>query len=74
MANTTSVLQTEFDQSYEKEYAEVFHEVIAGKRIVGISKLTRLVRLFAQRFTVQERIGQQNADTLEAMLAFPSVA
>lgn len=41
---------------------------IACKRIVGISKLTRLVRLFAQRFTVQERIGQQIVDTLQAML------
>ena len=41
---------------------------IAGARIIGISKLTRLVRLFAQRFTVQERIGQQIVDTLEALL------
>jgi GTP cyclohydrolase I len=41
---------------------------IACKHIIGISKLTRLVRLFAQRFTVQERIGQQIVDTLEAML------
>ncbi|MGH7867223.1 MAG: GTP cyclohydrolase I, partial [Candidatus Dormibacteraceae bacterium] len=31
-------------------------------------KLTRLVRLFAKRFSVQERIGQQIADTLETML------
>lgn len=41
---------------------------IACKRIIGISKLTRLVRLFSQRFTVQERIGQQMVDTLQAML------
>jgi GTP cyclohydrolase I len=41
---------------------------IAHEHIIGISKLTRLVRLFARRFTVQERIGQQVADTLEAML------
>jgi GTP cyclohydrolase IA len=41
---------------------------IAHKHIIGISKLTRLVRLFARRFAVQERIGQQIADTLEAML------
>ncbi len=41
---------------------------IAHEHIIGISKLTRLVRLFAKRFTVQERIGQQIADTLEAML------
>ncbi len=37
---------------------------IAGDQIIGISKLTRLVRLFARRFTVQERIGEQVADTL----------
>src|SRR5215468_6365518 len=47
---------------------------IAGARIIGISKLTRLVRLFAQRFTVQERIGQQIVDTLEAMLEPNGVA
>ena len=41
---------------------------IAHENIIGISKLTRLVRLFAKRFAVQERIGQQIADTLEAML------
>ncbi len=41
---------------------------IAHEHIIGISKLTRLVRLFARRFTVQERIGQQIADTLGAML------
>jgi GTP cyclohydrolase I len=41
---------------------------IAGKKIIGISKLTRLVRLFAQRFTVQERIGQQIVKRLDAML------
>lgn len=41
---------------------------IAHENIIGISKLTRLVRLFAKRFSVQERIGQQIADTLETML------
>ena len=41
---------------------------IAHENILGISKLTRLVRLFSKRFSVQERIGQQIADTLEAML------
>jgi len=41
---------------------------IAHENIIGISKLTRLVRLFAKRFAVQERIGQQIADSLEAML------
>ena len=41
---------------------------IAAERIIGISKLTRVVRLFGQRFTVQERLGEQIVDTLEAML------
>ena len=36
----------------------------AGGEIIGISKLTRLVRLYARRFTVQERMGEQIADTL----------
>jgi GTP cyclohydrolase I len=47
---------------------------IAHQHIIGISKLTRLVRLFARRFAVQERIGQQIADTLEAMLQPHGVA
>jgi GTP cyclohydrolase I len=47
---------------------------IAHEHIIGISKLTRLVWLFAKRFTVQERIGQQIADTLEAMLEPHGVA
>ena len=47
---------------------------IAHEHIIGISKLTRLVRLFAKRFTLQERIGQQIADTLEAMLQPHGVA
>jgi GTP cyclohydrolase I len=35
---------------------------VAGDEILGISKLTRLVRLYARRFTVQERLGEQIAD------------
>jgi GTP cyclohydrolase I len=47
---------------------------IAHEEIIGISKLTRLVRLFSRRFSVQERIGQQIADTLETMLKPHGVA
>ena len=47
---------------------------IAGEEIIGISKLTRLVRLFARRFTVQERLGEQIADTLEELVAARGVA
>lgn len=41
---------------------------VAHEQIIGISKLTRLVRVYARRFTVQERIGQQVADTLMRVL------
>lgn len=47
---------------------------IARDRILGLSKLTRLVRLFAQRFTVQERLNEQIADALEQILAPHGVA
>jgi GTP cyclohydrolase I len=47
---------------------------VAGEEIVGISKLTRLVRLFARRFTVQERLGEEIADGLQALIAPRGVA
>ena len=47
---------------------------IATDEILGISKLTRLVRLFARRFTVQERLGEQIADTLGELVAPRGVA
>lgn len=47
---------------------------IARDRIIGISKLTRMVRLFANRFSVQERIGEQIADALETMMEPHGVA
>src|SRR5436190_10526883 len=49
-------------------YGRAYVGYIAHEQIIGISKLTRLVRLFARRFTVQERMGQQIADTLNTML------
>jgi GTP cyclohydrolase I len=49
-------------------YGQAYVGYIAHENIIGISKLTRLVRLFSKRFSVQERIGQQIADTLETML------
>jgi GTP cyclohydrolase IA len=47
---------------------------IAGGEILGISKLTRLVRLYARRFTVQERLGEQIADTLAELVQPRGVA
>ena len=47
---------------------------IAHDQIIGISKLTRLVRLFARRFTVQERMGSEIADLLVRLLQPHGVA
>ena len=47
---------------------------VANDEILGISKLTRLVRLYARRFTVQERLGEQIADTLAELVAPRGVA
>jgi GTP cyclohydrolase I len=47
---------------------------VANDEILGISKLTRLVRLYARRFTVQERLGEQIADTLAELVGPRGVA
>jgi GTP cyclohydrolase I len=47
---------------------------VADGEILGISKLTRLVRLFARRFTVQERLGEQIADALAELVEPRGVA
>src|ERR671937_1623642 len=47
---------------------------IAHEEIIGISKLTRLVRVWARRFTVQERMGDQIADTLDSLVHAHGVA
>jgi GTP cyclohydrolase I len=55
-------------------YGHAYVGYVAHEHIIGISKLTRLVRLFAKRFTVQERLGQQIADTFNTMLEPHGVA
>jgi GTP cyclohydrolase I len=47
---------------------------VAHERIIGISKLTRLVRLYSRRFTVQERLGEQIADALMELMEPHGVA
>ena len=47
---------------------------VSHERIIGISKLTRLVRLFAHRFTVQERLGEEIADALVELMEPHGVA
>ena len=49
-------------------YGSAYVGYISHEGIIGISKLTRMVRLFSKRFSVQERIGQQIAEALETML------
>src|SRR5215472_11957847 len=41
---------------------------IPHEHIIGISKLSRLVRLFARRFAVQERLGEQIVNAFNMML------
>jgi GTP cyclohydrolase I len=41
---------------------------LPNDRVVGISKLARLVNAFARRLQVQERLTAEIADTLEAVL------
>ncbi len=55
-------------------HGQAYVGYIAHENIIGISKLTRLVRLYAKRFTVQERMSRQIADTLENMLQPHGVA
>ena len=62
-----------------EHHALPFHGVayvgyVPGDTIIGISKLTRIVRLYARRFTVQERMGEQIADTLVDLVAPRGVA
>ena len=55
-------------------YGGAFIGYIAHEQIIGLSKLTRLVRLYAKRFTVQERLGREVAETLEEVLKPHGVA
>lgn len=41
---------------------------VPGKRVVGLSKLARLVECFARRLQIQERLTNQIADTIKEAL------
>ncbi|WP_128429458.1 GTP cyclohydrolase I [Streptomyces cyaneus] len=55
-------------------FGKAYIGYIAHEHILGLSKLTRLVRLFARRFSVQERIGHQLAESLQQILLPHGVA
>src|SRR3954466_14710254 len=62
-----------------EHHALPFHGVahvayVAGDEILGISKLTRLVRLYARRFTVQERLAEEIAGGLKELTGARGVA
>jgi GTP cyclohydrolase I len=46
---------------------------LPGARILGLSKLARVVELFSRRLQVQERLTKQVADWLQAALAAKGV-
>ena len=47
---------------------------ISDRRIIGISKLTRIARMLSRRFTVQERLGEQIADAIAELIEPRGVA
>ncbi|MDE3101213.1 MAG: GTP cyclohydrolase I [Chloroflexota bacterium] len=55
-------------------YGQAYLGYIAHDRIIGISKLTRLVRVFSRRFTVQERLGEEIANSLYRLVNAHGVA
>jgi GTP cyclohydrolase I len=55
-------------------HGQAYIGYVAHEQIIGISKLTRLVRVFSRRFTVQERVGVQIADELVRLLQPHGVA
>ncbi|NJD28272.1 MAG: GTP cyclohydrolase I FolE [Chloroflexi bacterium] len=53
---------------------EAYVGYVAHEGIIGISKLTRLVRVLTRRFGVQERMTHQIADELDRLVAPHGVA
>ena len=55
-------------------FGEAWVGYVAHERIIGISKLTRLVRVVTRRFGVQEELTHEIADELDRMLQPHGVA
>ncbi|RMF18489.1 MAG: GTP cyclohydrolase I FolE [Candidatus Dadabacteria bacterium] len=55
-------------------FGKAFVAYVPDKKVVGLSKIPRLVDMFARRLQVQERMTQQIADILEEILQPKGVA
>jgi GTP cyclohydrolase I len=55
-------------------YGKVHVAYIPNGKIIGLSKIPRIVEVFSRRLQVQERMTQQIADTLEEYLQPAGVA
>ncbi len=49
-------------------YGKVHVGYIPDQKVIGLSKIARIVDLFARRLQVQERLGQQICDALASVL------
>ncbi len=49
-------------------FGKVHVGYIPGKHVIGLSKIARIVDMFARRLQVQERLGQQICDALNESL------
>jgi GTP cyclohydrolase I len=49
-------------------YGKMHVAYIPGEKVIGLSKIPRIVDMFARRLQVQERLTQQIADTLNEVL------
>jgi GTP cyclohydrolase I len=49
-------------------YGRMHVGYLPGRRVIGLSKIPRVVDLYARRFQVQERLSEQVADALVKVL------